>query len=339
MLSEPLGRLARRWRPARRVLTDITRVARRTMACAPRPELSVVVIGYQMHRELPRTLRSLSPAMQRDIAPDQYEIIVIDNGSPSPMPFERMPTYGAHCVFRRIEHAAPSPAAAINLGLRMARGSLVGVMIDGARLVTPGLLASALTASRLHPRPVIGVPGFHIGPELQTISTQHGYGPEVEDRLLDEIGWADDGYRIFDASVFAGSSRYGWFLPNAETNALFMTAPMWQEVGGYDERFVSVGGGYVNLDTYVRACGLPQSQLIMLLGEGTFHQVHGGVTERGGPARGSAFHDEYVRLRQKPYAFVQREPFYVGRIPRRSLPFLEQSVKLARAQTPEQVGS
>jgi hypothetical protein len=318
---------------------DLRRLDRRRTAARSQIDLSVVVVGYQMSRELPRTLRSLSPAMQRHIDPDRYEIIVIDNGSPEPMPFGTMATWGARCVFRRIDSAAPSPVAAINTGLRLARGSLVGVMIDGARLVTPGLLATALMAARLYPRPVIAVPGFHIGPDLQTISTRNGYGPEAEDRLLEEIGWSEDGYRLFDACVFAGSSRYGWLLPNAETNALFLTRPMWQELDGYDERFVSPGGGYVNLDTYVRACELPDSQLIMLLGEGTFHQVHGGVTERGGPSASSEFHDEYVRIRQKPYAFVQREPIYVGRIPRPSLPFLEQSVKWARARTPEQVGS
>ena len=31
------------------------------------------------------------------------------------------------------------------------------------------------------------------------------------------------------------------------------------------------------MDTYARACALPDSELVMLLGEGTFHQIHGGV--------------------------------------------------------------
>ena len=55
------------------------------------PDLSVVVIGYRMARELPRTLRSLSPAMQRGIKADQYEIILIDNGSPERMPLDKFP--------------------------------------------------------------------------------------------------------------------------------------------------------------------------------------------------------------------------------------------------------
>ena len=47
-------------------------------------------------------------------------------------------------------------------------------------------------------------------------------------------------------------------------------------LGGYDERFDQEGGGFLNMDTYIRACEMPDSELVMLLGEGTFHQLHGG---------------------------------------------------------------
>ena len=36
-------------------------------------QLSLVVICFNMRRELPRTIRSLSPSMQRDIAATDYE--------------------------------------------------------------------------------------------------------------------------------------------------------------------------------------------------------------------------------------------------------------------------
>ena len=75
--------------------------------------------------------------------------------------------------------------------------------------------------------------------------------------LLERADWTRDGYRLFDISVFAGSSQWGWFAPIAESNALFMPEELWTEIGGYDERFVSTGGGLVNLDTFVRACALP----------------------------------------------------------------------------------
>ena len=35
-------------------------------------------------------------------------------------------------------------------------------------------------------------------------------------------------------------------------------------------------GGFLNMDTYIRACEMPDSELVMLLGERTFHQLHGG---------------------------------------------------------------
>ena len=49
-----------------------------------RPKASIVVISYNMARELPRTIRSLSPALQRGVSAEDYEIIVVDNGSTQP---------------------------------------------------------------------------------------------------------------------------------------------------------------------------------------------------------------------------------------------------------------
>src|SRR5262249_36058225 len=162
----------------------------------------------------------------------------------------------------------PSPCCAINRGLALARGELCGVMIDGARLASPGLIAGAFRGRRLHPRPVISTLGFHLGPDVQMKSVSSGYDRVEGARLLDRVDWTRDGYRLFDISVFAGSSADGWFAPMAESNALFLTKDLWTQLGGYDERFRAPGGGLVNLDTYVRACTLPDSQLITLLGEG-----------------------------------------------------------------------
>ena len=44
-------------------------------------DLSVVVVAHDMSRELPRTVRSLAPDYQRGVKADDYEVIVIDNGS------------------------------------------------------------------------------------------------------------------------------------------------------------------------------------------------------------------------------------------------------------------
>src|SRR5436305_14802667 len=98
-----------------------------------------------MARELPRTLLSLAPAYQRDVR-DDYELIVVDNGS------KRAPRTGELAylggTIRVLECSSPSvsPVMAVNQGLRAAKGELIGVWIDGARMASPGLLKACLAS-------------------------------------------------------------------------------------------------------------------------------------------------------------------------------------------------
>ena len=111
-------------------------------------KLSVVIVSHNMERELPRTIRSLSPAMQRGIATDDYEVIVVDNGSTTRFPEAECRRWIPDIRIVRIESPTVSPVAAVNRGLAMATGGLVGVMIDGARMASPGLLAARATRPR-----------------------------------------------------------------------------------------------------------------------------------------------------------------------------------------------
>lgn len=276
------------------------------------PALSVVVVAYNMGREIPRTLRSLSPSMQRGIAPQDYEVLLVDNGSAHPLDEAACRALCPNLSLIRIENASVSPVPAINQALDQARGDLVGVCIDGARMASPGLLGLACAAARTHPRPVIGTLSFHLGPDVQGRSILAGYDQRVEDELLAGCGWEQDGYRLFDVAVFASSSAEGWFVVPAETNALFMRKPQWQALGGFDEGFRSPGGGLANLDTWARACELPGAQVLQLLGEATFHQVHGGVATNSAVSRWDEFHDEFVQLRGRPYQRPTVQPQFLG---------------------------
>jgi glycosyltransferase involved in cell wall biosynthesis len=294
------------------------------------PLLSIIVIAYDMPREIPRTILSLSPSMQTGASRGDYEIVLVDNGSTRPVDLARCQEAGVDLRYERLAPGDPSPCRAINRGLELARGDLCGVMIDGARLASPGLVAGAIRALRLHPRPVIATLGFHLGPDVQMKTVHQGYDQTEEDRLLDAADWTRNGYRLFDISVFAGSSQRGWFEPISESNALFLPRRLWSELGGYDERFRSPGGGLVNLDTYARACSLPESQLILLLGEGTFHQVHGGVATNALSHPFERFHEEYVQIRGKPYAAPNVVPLYLGAVNRRVIPSIARSVSRDR---------
>src|SRR5580704_15725123 len=104
-----------------------------------KPDVSVVVIVHNMAREAPRTLHSLSAAYQRHIDPNDYEVIVVDKGSTPPFDPHVFETLEGYFRLIRIDRAPPSPVAAINRGLAEARGKLIGVMIDGARIASPGI--------------------------------------------------------------------------------------------------------------------------------------------------------------------------------------------------------
>lgn len=288
------------------------------------PEISVVVVSFNMRREVPRTLHSLSASYQRDIEANKYEIILVDNGSTTPWLLSDFNDIHAHLSIINLgEMAKPSPAFAVNCGLRQAKGSLVGVMIDGARMATPGLLHSCHRAARLSPRPVIATLGFHLGPESQSISVQKGYNRSVEDKLLESIDWPRDGYRLFDISTLADSSRNGWFGPISESNALFMPGDLWQELGGYDEGFQSAGGGLVNLDIFDRALNLADVQLVTLLGEGCFHQVHGGIATNSPPGHyWNQWREEYRTVRRRDYAEPRKTGMSFGTLPANALRFV-----------------
>lgn len=291
------------------------------------PKLSVIVITYNMAREIPRTIRTLSPAMQRHIAPDDYEIIVVDNGSNEPLDEKSLSQWGGNIRFATVPEPTPSPVPAVNLGLSLARGEVCGVLVDGARMVSPGLLSSALTANAISSRAIIATVGFHLGPEHQSRSILRGYNQAVEDRLLQEASWTEDAYRLFKIAVFAGSSSHGWFAPMTESNALFLAKPIWDELGGYDPGFTSPGGGLANLDIYARACALPETQPVVLLGEGTFHQIHSGISSNSAESKWQEFHAEYMRIRGYPFAAPQVDPVYVGRLTKHVMPFIARSAQ------------
>jgi len=293
------------------------------------PALSVVVVVHDMAREAPRTLHSLSPAYQRDIDADAYEVLVVDNASSPPLNAAEVTRHGPG--FRHLWHddGTPSPAGAINFAVGRARGRYVCIYIDGARIATPGLLHHGLAACRMASQPLVATLNWHLGPKPQHLSVLEGYSKEAEDRLLAEIGWPGDGYRLHERAALGGSSAGGYLSALSESNALFLPRERFHELGGYDERFDSPGGGAVNLDFYKRACERADARLFVLLGEGTFHQLHGGAITNAADDRAERLERvwaEYESLRGEPFAPPRKEATLLGPVPDAALPDLAHSV-------------
>lgn len=290
--------------------------------------VTVVVVAHDMARELPRTLRTLVPPYQRQMRADDVELVVVDNGSAVPVDERVLPVGGRHRVVR-IDDAAPSPARAANVGIELARTDLVGLIVDGARMASPGLLSTAVRGAGLFGQPVVSSVGYHLGPQRHMDAANAGYDQRAEDELLAGVEWERDGYQLFTIATLAGSSIWGWFEPLAESSALFMRRDLWDALGGLDERFALPGGGLVNHDLYRRACAADGTKLVVLLGEGTFHQIHGGAAT----SRRHSFDEmqlDYEHIRGERYRAPKKETFYVGRVPDTAFAHLVESVDASR---------
>ena len=287
------------------------------------PALSIVVVAFDMARELPRTIQSLLPPCQQDIAAGDIQIIIADNGSAQPVRREAFPE-GADIRVIRVEDGGVSPCRAINRAAALATGERIAVMVDGARMASPGLVATALQAARIDPKAFVATLGLHLGPTVQQISTTEGYDRAVEDALLAGIGWPADGYRLFEISALGESYSQGVLASPPETTFFVMGRARFIGMGGFDERFASLGGGLASFDVYERALAEADAPLVLLVGEATFHQLHFGATTQADGIRrpapngegslGQLYAAEYAAIRGAPWAGTPRRPLLFGRL-------------------------
>ena len=293
------------------------------------PKISVIIICYNMQREVPRTVQSFLPPYQSGFDKGDIEVIVLENGSTEPIPEEVISAWGSDVRYISVPNPSSSPAKALNLGVRMARAPVVCPVIDGARMASPGILAFGLKALNDHPGSFVTTVGFHLGPEPQQISARSGYDQCAEDQLLAEIEWPASGYRLFEIAAVAGSAQEAWFGRVAESNAPILTKDTYDKIGGFDPAFDFPGGGLVNLDFFNRAMEDSSIPHVMVLGEGTFHQFHGGTTtsaktsdeEEGEQTTWARYTAQYQTIRGKPFAVIENPPVFYGALGPEALKF------------------
>ena len=283
--------------------------------------LSVIVNFHNNRREAVNTLHSLTRGFQRDARDVEFEVIALDHGSHLPLDEVAVRAFGPEFHYRPVDTSAVSPAAALNAACRDARGAHLLVMIDGAHILSPGVYALATRAFAQFSAPFVATVSFHLGPKRQNESVLEGYDQQAEDALLARSGWREDGYRLYAIAGAFADPGLGWFGCAYEAGCFGIGKQDFLALGGFDERFVARGGGLVALDFFQRAVGRRDADYVMLLGEGSFHQFHGGVASNVPMARHpwNEFHAEYQRIRGRPFVRVPRRPFYFGRLPDEAL--------------------
>jgi glycosyltransferase involved in cell wall biosynthesis len=294
-------------------------------------KLSIIVIVYRMPHQAINTLYSLSTDYQRDVEGEDYEVVVVENSSDENINPDALANLNGNFRYFLRKETGVSPAPAINFALQQCQGELLGLIIDGARMLTPKVISHVLSVRKMFESPLVAVPGYHLGNQLhENLEADHAHN---EHDLLANLNWKTDGYRLFDCACFSPGNKWGFFNPLMECNALFCTKNSFEEIGGADEQFSLPGGGSLNLHIY-RKLGIRQEQkLVILPGEGNFHQYHGGVTTKAVTAREKLlqpFKDQLNQLWEGQYQALRREPLLFGTIGYNALRFLEFSVESGR---------
>ncbi len=113
-------------------------------------DISVVVATYNRSATLRETLAHLQA---QSLAPERYEVIVVDDGSPDDTR-QVVEAFGRHCTFalRYLHHANRGPGYTQNEGVRVAKAPLVLLIADDIHL-EPESLEAHVAAHAADPSP------------------------------------------------------------------------------------------------------------------------------------------------------------------------------------------
>ena len=140
---------------------------------------------------------------------------------------------------------------------------------------------------------------------------------QVEAEGLLAVGGKENGDGLYAGAGSCACYGGGWDGQLFESGGFAMRRSDYLAMGGYDGRFQSPGGGLANLDIFQRALIRPDLKYVALLGEGTFHQVHGGVSTSTPMDQHpwKKFNEEFTQIRGSPFARVPRKPYFLGEMP------------------------
>ena len=305
-------------------------------------DLSVVVVFYNMRREAARTLHSLSRAYQRGIDDLDYEVIVVENGSDEDQRLgeEFVRSFGPEFRYLDLgEDATPSPTDALNRAIKIARGTRVRAHDRRCTRRHPGRPAvrhgrACAPTSPRSSRPNSGTSGPGSSRSSSTRATTRRRGRAVRRRSTGRPTGTGSSRSATSSATATGSTAC------SRATACSCRARSLEQVGGFDDSFSMPGGGYANLDLWERLASSPDVTMVSILGEGSFHQVHGGTTTNDSAhddrrSKIFGYGEHYEELRGRLLRGPAKPMHYVGTLGgRRRAPHAVAPHDRVRLQTP-----
>lgn len=197
------------------------------------PRASVVIPTFQRRESL---LRALSALMTQTLAPQEYEVIVVVDGSADGSR-EAAESLSPPHALRVLWQENRGRAAACNTGVAAARGEVV-ILLDDDMQATPDLLAAHLSAQARDPRlAVIGAAPVPITPDLAPPAAYIG---RKFNRHLERLATLGGSLGLRD--FYSGN--------------LSIRRDVLNEVAGFDEAFTAYGNEDLELSIRLRAAGV-----------------------------------------------------------------------------------
>ena len=297
-----------------------------TVATIANNKISVLLLCYDMRNEVKNTLLSLE-AKYQNFDQDLYEVLVLENPSGNELNKDDIDLLPDNFHYFLNKENQPLTKA-MNFLATKATGGYFLLLVDGARILSKGILRSCNQARQISKKSIVAFHGFHLGQFAQQFSVKQGlYSKEAEEGFLNDINFPNNPDALFNNACFAGSSKSGYLFQMAESNCLFLPKVLWDCVGGFDERLNALSGGLANLDLYSRVLEQKEYPLFFVLGEGTFHQLHGGDTTSSTGNKFEEYKQEFTEKTGKKWCFPERRDYQLlGRIPPSSLKLLKHSI-------------
>ena len=192
-------------------------------------------------------------------------------------------------------------------------------MIDGAHVLTPGVLHFGMLGLSTYAPAVVSDAAVVRRPRRAARGRGQGLRRGLRGPALRADRMAG---RRLPAVRHRALHRRPRLVRRAVGEQLHLRAALAARPGRRDGPRASIapGGGFANLDFFERMTTSPRINLVTILGEGSFHQVHGGTTTNAPESAErkellGSYGEQYAEIRGNVFKSPAKIVHYVGALP------------------------